>query len=201
MQHHPGPNYEKPTLARSFNVWVDIHAPIELVFKFLTEETSLNRWWANRCKADPRPGGVLECVWEGETATTGKAIFTRFEPPRHLVIEWIEHDGEAIEGNGSDRRGMRWPARNIFELTLLDGNLTRVYLHDMGIAHGETYASISEATANGWLTMFARLKKVAEQHFRQTIMTRHKKMIEKKVSPAENDSAPLQLVEPEEEAD
>ena len=163
-------SYEKPTLAHAFNLWVDIHAPINTVFNFLTRSDGLSRWWASHCESDPRPGGKLHCSWHGDKPVTGDAIFRQFEPPNRVVLEWTHNNGETILCNATDPRGMRWPALNIFELALMDSALTRVHLHDYGINSQEGYHQIRDATATGWLDTMGRLKKVVEEHYRQSLV-------------------------------
>ena len=170
-------SYEKPALAQAFNLWVDIHAPIGMVFRFLTEEAGLNRWWTNHCTSEPRPGGRLYCAWESDHELTGEAFFRQFEPPNRLVVEWTHNNGQPINCDGTDPRGMRWPALTIYNLALIHGQITRLHLHDLGIHHGVEYASIREATGVGWVKTMEQLKKVAEQEHRQKMLARQKRRL------------------------
>ena len=165
----PEQRYEAPVIANAFNVWVDIYAPIELVFRYLTGETELSTWWASKCSADPRPGGKVHFVWEGETMRTGDAIFRQYEPPRRLVVEWTGGDGKPIERDGSDPRGLLWSPLNIYELAMLDGARTRLHLHDTGIRAGEDYADLRLATERGWHDALIRLKRVVETRHSQDL--------------------------------
>lgn len=175
MFHDFGQKYEEPLVANAFNVWVDIHAPIGMVFNFLTDATLLNRWWASRCEADPRPGGTLVCHWDGDEDITGIAVFRQFEPPTRLVLEWTHHNNEVIRCDGSGARGMRWPALNIIDLLLIDGDTTRIHLHDMGIRGGKAFAATREATEAGWLETMTRLKRTVEHQYRQMISARQQR--------------------------
>ena len=159
--------YEHPVLAQAFNVWVDIHAPIETVFAFLTEETKLNRWWTSKCTSDPRPGGLLHCVWHNESQITGDAVYRQCEPPTRLVVEWTHSNGELIRGNGDNVRGMRWPALNLYELVQWENNSTRLHVHDFGIDPSARYQQIRKATGHGWIESLALLKQAAELGYRQ----------------------------------
>ncbi len=167
MFFDPAQKYDRPAVANAFNVWVDILAPIETLFRFLTDENELGRWWANHCTADPRPGGRLHYVWDGEKSMTGDAVFRQFEPPFRVVIEWTHRNGEPIVRDGGDPRGMRWLPLNIFELAPIGGNAVRLHLHDFGIAAGSAHEELRRATEKGWLEAMARLKKAAERaHWR-----------------------------------
>lgn len=154
--------YERPVLALAFNVWVDIRAQPLLVFHYLTQAEMLNRWWTTRCTSDARPGGELNCVWEGEQRKTGRAVFRQFEPPRRLVIEWLEANGERIRCDGTDPRGMRWPAITTYDLFPVSEAKTRLYVHDLGISAAPEFAAVHRATAEGWERTLRRLKKTVE---------------------------------------
>ena len=163
--------YETPTAALAFNVWVDIHAPNELVFQHLTGEQELSQWWATKCTSDPKPGGILHCIWDGGKIMTGDAIFRQFEPPTRLVVEWTHRDGQPVTYNGEDVRGMRWPALNVFELTTIQGKVTRLKVHDYGVDPSPEYQKVHKATLEGWLEAFNRLKRLVETKHRQHLMT------------------------------
>jgi len=169
MFFDPDQKYDQPEIANAFNGWVDIQAPIGKVFRFLTEEDKLSQWWADHCTAEPKPGGRLHYVWDGEKALTGDAVFRQFEPPFRVVIEWTRRNGEPIPRSGDDPRGMRWLPLNIYELAGIEGEATRVHLHDVGLAAGPEYAELRRATEQGWREALARLKKTVERaHWRET---------------------------------
>lgn len=159
--------YDSATLAVGFQVWVDIVAPIELVFNFLSKAEGLTRWWSTSCESEPAPGGHLRFSWDGESKTTGDAVFRHFDPPNRLTWEWTYRNQEPITCNGSDPRGMRWPAFCEFDLATLSNQRTRVHLHDWGIDGGNDYRPVREATREGWIQAMNRLKKVCEMAFRE----------------------------------
>lgn len=161
-------HYNEPVLACAFNVWVDIAAPREMVFRFLSEGHELSQWWATRCVSDPKPGGQLEFVWRGEERElTGAAYFLRLEPPCDVVWFWTHHNGEAITMDGKGHWGMRWKPINHFHLDLLPNGKTRVHLHDTGIAAGPAFQELRHATQTGWVESMTRLKRTAESHLRE----------------------------------
>jgi uncharacterized protein YndB with AHSA1/START domain len=163
--------YEEPAVAAAFNVWVDIHAPIQMVFQYLTDAKALARWWCSRCEADPKPGGALRYTWEAEGAESlsGDAVYRIFEPPNLVVIEWTHYNGEPILCDGSDHRGMRWPALNRFELAMTGPHTTRVHLHDHGLSSEPRFAELQRATAGGWRETFTRLKRLVEAKQREAV--------------------------------
>jgi len=173
--------YEKPVVACGFNAWVDVHAPMDVVFRFLSDEQELRLWWASKCMAEPKAGGKLHFVWVTEEhETTGDAIFRRFEPPNLLQIEWTHQNGEAILCNGEDHRGMLWPALNTYELAQINANTTRVHLHDPGLNSGPEYAPMWQATCDGWGECLSRLKRVVENRQREEVTRQVRKNSRKK---------------------
>lgn len=156
-------SYETPVLAIGFNLWIDIHAPLEVVFRYLSEERQLERWWCSKASTECRPGGRVHYLWRGESELTGEAYFRNYEPPNRLVLEWTHHNGEPIVCDGKGHRGMKWPPLNIYELAMINGNTTRLHIHDLGISDAAPYLSLRQGTAMGWRETAARLKKIIEQ--------------------------------------
>jgi len=161
--------YEAPVISNAFNIWIDIHAPIPLVFQYLTREQELSSWWATKCSTEEKPGGKLHFIWDGDKIRTGDAIFRQYEPPDRVVIEWTHSDGQAITRDGSDQRGLLWAPLNIYELAMLDGARTRLHLHDLGIRAGEEYEELRRATQRGWQEALVRLKRVVETRHSQNL--------------------------------
>lgn len=185
MISDPEQRYEAPVISNAFNIWLDVHAPIDLVFTYLTGEQELSSWWATKCSTEPKPGGKLHFVWDGEKIRTGDAIFRQFEPPHRLVIEWTHGDGREIARDGSDPRGLLWPPLNIYNLAMLDSSRTRLHLHDLGIHAGETYEDLWRATQQGWREALVRLKRVVETRHAQTLARGMRRPQNRTVEPAE----------------
>lgn len=159
--------FTEPTVANAFHVWVDIYAPMPLVFAYLSGAKELSTWWASKCESTPEPGGALTFVWEGEVQRSGQAFFRRYEPPNHLTIEWTHADGKPIPKDGSGPRGLTWPALNIYELAMLNDGYTRLHLHDMGLSAGDEFEGLRRATESGWREALVRLKRVVETRHSQ----------------------------------
>lgn len=178
--------YQQPTLAVGYHIWVDIRAPIRLVFDCLSKAEALTRWWATACQSEPAPGGNLQFTWRGEHGeTTGDAIFRRFDPPTHITWEWTYRNQSPIQCDGSDHRGMRWPAYCEFELGTLTSGLTRVHLHDWGINGQPAYEAVRTATQEGWVQAMQRLKKLCETAYRK----RQARKIRDQAEPAKRNPA------------
>ena len=174
--------YETPVITNAFHGWVDIHAPIELVFQYLTGDAELSSWWASKCTSEAKPGGKVHYIWDGDVIRTGDAIYRRFEPPALVVIEWTHSDGQPIECDGQDIRGIQWPPLNTYQLAMLNGTTTRVHLHDMGVRGGEPYEEQRRATEQGWQEAMTRLKRVVEARQSQNLARRMRRRDQKKSS-------------------
>ncbi|MCB1043075.1 MAG: SRPBCC domain-containing protein [Acidobacteria bacterium] len=162
----PKQSYGKPVVSRAVNAWVDIQAPAETVFRFLTEDEFLVTWWSTRCVSDPRPGGIVTFEWDGENAMTGEALYRELEWPRRVVLQWTSAQGEPVVSDGSDQRGMRWLPLNIYEIWPLGDGFCRLELHDYGVATDAKYTALYEATCEGWYQSLTRLKKAVEKRTR-----------------------------------
>jgi len=181
--------YNQATLAVGYHVWVDIHAPIKLVFDFLSREDALVRWWSTSCHSEPKPGGQVFFEWKAEKETNGQALFKVFDPPNAITWEWTYRNQEPILCDGTDHRGMRWPALCEFELATLSNQKTRVHLHDWGISGELAFGGIRQATQEGWVLAVNRLKKACELAYR-SIQARKVRQQAGKGSPAMEPPSP-----------
>jgi uncharacterized protein YndB with AHSA1/START domain len=141
---------------------IHIDAPAARVFKALTDQAELMRWFTDsghpihRWEMDARRGGSYRYFTDPTTAAAHNAqAFTchgeilEFDPPRLLVYTWIA-DWHADK---SRRTVVRW------ELTE-DATGTHVRVSHSGLAH-ETAAR--KDYSGGWLGMVKMLKNFLEQ--------------------------------------
>ncbi|MDR3499267.1 MAG: SRPBCC family protein [Parvibaculum sp.] len=71
-------------------------APIERVWRFLTEAELLPAWYGNGT-IEPRPGGAVRLM-DGHI----RGIVTRFQPPHALAYTWNVFEPNAPDGASSD---------------------------------------------------------------------------------------------------
>lgn len=88
----------QPTTGRVVETQITIDAPVEAVWKALTDAQELTRWFPVEARVEPRQGGEYWLSW-GEELAGGSRIEV-FEPNRHLrtvSVEqpWSEPAGEA----------------------------------------------------------------------------------------------------------
>jgi uncharacterized protein YndB with AHSA1/START domain len=76
-----------------------IDAPIEFVWRTITEPDQIARWFADRVELDVRPGGSGTLFFEKLTAPL---VVERVEPPTLFSFRWCHADDERpVPGNST----------------------------------------------------------------------------------------------------
>lgn len=73
---------------------------VERVWRSITDSEETSQWFPCRVEIEPREGGVIAFLFEGETPELSR--ITEFEPPHSLAYEWsgerlrwtVEAEGE-----------------------------------------------------------------------------------------------------------
>jgi len=78
-----------PTLPRRIERTLSIGAPVDAVWKALTDATELMRWFPLRATVSPGAGGLIHMEWD-ETYNADSTI-EAWEPGRHLRIGFPHH--------------------------------------------------------------------------------------------------------------
>lgn len=141
---------------------IHIAAPPERVFRALTDQGELMRWFTDsshpihRWEMDARPGGSYRYFTDPKTAAAhGASAFVcygeilEFDPPRLLVYTWIAD----CHADKSRRTVVRW------ELTE-DAAGTKVKVTHSGLVQE---AAAREDYSGGWLGMVKMLKSFLEE--------------------------------------
>jgi uncharacterized protein YndB with AHSA1/START domain len=68
-----------------------LDAPIEVVWKALTDATELTRWFPLEARVTPGPGGAIWMKWDGDSYQAESPI-EAWEPPHHLRMVFPLHD-------------------------------------------------------------------------------------------------------------
>lgn len=124
---------------------VQIEAPPEVVFSFLTDPTRMVTWLGQAVELDPRPGGVLRIDVNGRDVVRGEIV--QIEPPRFIAFTWgWEREGTSLPP-GSSRVEIRLEAR---------GRGTHLRLR-----HVRLPPDVREEHAAGWQHYLARLRVAA----------------------------------------
>ena len=78
---------------RRYEITIDIAAPIERVWKAISDGEELMRWFPPEARSTPGPGGSIYYSWGPEFSSDCKIQV--WEPPHHLRVDWIEHPPKA----------------------------------------------------------------------------------------------------------
>jgi len=130
----------------SVTVSVDIAAPIDVVWRFLT--TARGAWWPEM-RFEAVVGSPLVETWmeEGRQASAVGTI-TRCDEQQLLGFSWSEEGWEA-------------PLEVSIRL-VADGQATAVTLNESGFSQIQAPAELSADHEDGWRYHLTRLKRVAE---------------------------------------
>lgn len=122
-----------------FATSVDIEAPAELVFQFLTTNDGMTAWMGQWAELDPRPGGPFAVDIFGSPV---RGEFLEVDPPHRVVVSW-GYAGSADLPYGASRVA--------FTLTPIVGG-TRVDL-----LHSDLPERHAPGHSRGWQYFAARL--------------------------------------------
>jgi len=105
---------------------IAIEAPIEAIWRAVTQPGQISRWFTDSAEIDLRPNGTGTLVWDGratsQPATVHLHIVT-IEPPRTFSFRWLHPAGAAAGESNS----------LLVEFTLTpEGGHTRLRLAESG---------------------------------------------------------------------
>jgi uncharacterized protein YndB with AHSA1/START domain len=138
---------------------VVIEAPIEVVWRTVTQPDQIPQWFANRVELDLTPGGAGLLTFEndeGETTHTAPLVVQAVDPPNLFSYRWC-HPEDAVPG----------PDNSVLvEFTLVsEGSaLTRLRVTEIGLEGlswpADDKAKYVEEHQAGWNHMTGRLVEV-----------------------------------------
>lgn len=133
-----------------------VEAPVEAVWRTVTEPEQISRWFSDATEIDLRPGGEGTLTW-GDRATskpmTVRISVETVERPRRFSFRWVHPEGvEAREGNSM-----------LVEFTLTpEGEHTRLRVVESGLLAvewpEEQKATYADEHSKGWDVHLARLR-------------------------------------------
>lgn len=130
---------------------IEIAAPVEAVWKALTDARELARWFPLDAEVEPGPGGSIWLSW-GELFE-GRSTIEIWEPNRHLRTGWMQPD--------DDTR----PVQTIVDY-YLEGKAgtTRLRLVHSGFGREDTWYEEYDGTRRGWRFELRSLRHYLERH-------------------------------------
>jgi len=78
---------------------IEIDAPVEVVWKIVTEARHLAGWFSDEALIDLRPGGKMLLTWHDHGLY--RARVETVDPPRTFAFRWVLRDGEEPVAGGS----------------------------------------------------------------------------------------------------
>jgi uncharacterized protein YndB with AHSA1/START domain len=130
-----------------------IDAPVETVYRVITEPAQVSQWFSDTAELDPVPGGEGTLIFD-DRATSQRAVVRltvqAAEPPHRFCFRWDYPDGERPrEGNSL-----------LVEFTLTaEGGGTRLRVTESGFAGLEGAAQDTYAAHDkGWDIHLASLQ-------------------------------------------
>src|SRR5579872_2593279 len=145
---------ERPAGMRAQTHEIVIDAPIEAVWKAISDAEELTRWFVERAWVEPGVGGSMAISWDGDEKTTPSRIEV-WEPNQKLRLALapfdmgkIKHQGTMVDEYTIERR---------------DGK-TVLRLVSSGIPDTPDWDEFYNGTDSGWASFFRTLRHYLERH-------------------------------------
>jgi uncharacterized protein YndB with AHSA1/START domain len=128
---------------------IEIDAPVEAVWKALTDARELERWFPLEARVEPGEGGAIWMSWKNEYA--GEQEILAWDPPRHLKTSWSMHAGDQP------------PQVTDYKLETRGGK-TIVRVVTSGFPTDASWDEWVQGTIDGWAFELRSLKEYLERH-------------------------------------
>jgi uncharacterized protein YndB with AHSA1/START domain len=128
---------------------IEIDAPVEAVWKALTDARELERWFPIEARVEPGEGGAIWMSWKNEFE--GQQRILKWDPPRHLRTTWEMHAGDQPPQVTDYRLETR-------------GGKTVVRVVTSGFPTDASWDEWVQGTIDGWAFELRSLKEYLERH-------------------------------------
>ena len=132
-----------------------IDAPIEAVWKAITDGEELTRWFVESASVEPGVGGTIEISWGGPEK--GRSRIEVWEPNRTLRVALRPFDG------GKALPADMGPIIDEYTIEQRDGK-TVLRLVSSGIPASPDWDGFYDGTNSGWPSFFRALRHYLEHH-------------------------------------
>jgi len=136
------PDFSEP--GETASVSIEIEAPIERVWRALTDPAEMDKWLSTSAVSEVRVGGAYSYGWKFDGVECGPRRILEVEPPTRLVHDWAFTPGS--------------PTRTEWRLEAVSTGRTRVTIRQMGI----TKARDHTGDTGGWAKFALALKELVE---------------------------------------
>lgn len=141
---------------RKVEAQIEINAPVEAVWKALTDGEELTRWFPREARVTPGQGGSYWISWGGDMG--GESRIEVWEPNRHLRTV-------VLEGPWVSEKGAAPPAPIAIDYYLeTRGGKTTLRLVHSGFGSGADWDEEYEGVKAGWAFELRGLRHYVERH-------------------------------------
>jgi uncharacterized protein YndB with AHSA1/START domain len=163
---------KEPSKTRSHEHQIEIDAPIDAVWKALTEADGLSNWFSEEARVQPGEGGSIAVSWGG--GQWGESKIEIWEPGRRLRLI---HPPEKETDSASSGLPGPFDTPIVQEYTLeTQGGRTVLRLVHSGIPSSAEWDAFYDGTDRGWDMFFKGLRHYLEKaggKARKTMMIMH----------------------------
>ncbi|PYP84113.1 MAG: hypothetical protein DMF61_21185 [Blastocatellia bacterium AA13] len=150
---------DKPE-TRSHSHEIEIDAPIEHVWKAITDAEELVRWFSEEAKVTPGVGGTFWISWgEGQEGLNRIEIW---EPEQRLRLEKMPPQSD--EGPDSAKAALIAPMAQEYTLTSRGGKTVLRLIHS-NIPNSPEWDGFYDGTNKGWDMFFLGLRHYLTKHY------------------------------------
>jgi uncharacterized protein YndB with AHSA1/START domain len=150
------------TKPRSHEHEITIDAPIEAVWKALTEAEELTRWFFDKARVTPGEGGRIWGAWGEEDLQAGGNIIEVWEPGKRLRVV-MDTSSRDTGPAATAAHLMTVPIVMEYTLETREGKTVLRLVHS-GIPDAAEWDGFFEGTRAGWPMFFIGLRHYLERH-------------------------------------
>jgi uncharacterized protein YndB with AHSA1/START domain len=132
-----------------------IEAPVDVVWRVVTEPEHIVRWFSDTAELDLRPGGDGVLTFESNSSVAPLVVDT-VEPPTTFAFRWSAPEGETpVAGNSTLVTFLLAPEGNATRLSVVESGITALPGGD------ERHRAFYDDHTSGWTVIVPRLGEYA----------------------------------------
>ena len=145
---------------RSVDITRDLDAPVDVVWRALTDPKELVRWFPTDASIEPRLGGAFTIAWEGKWQW--EMTITDWQPMSRLRM--VDRNARPFDASGEPIRDAA-PTALALEITLeARGDKTTLRLVHSGFGHGGSWDDEVDGVTLGWQVELRGLRHYLAHH-------------------------------------
>ena len=153
---------DKQPTERRIETNVELDAPVDAVWKALTDAEELSNWFPPFAEVKPGVGGHIRFVWDEKQDWTSP--IGAWEPNKHLRVVWIEATPPE-KAEQAKKHGFYAPFPLAVDYYLEDrGSKTTLRLVHSGFSTDAAWDSQYDGTRRGWASELGGLKHYIKYH-------------------------------------